>query len=325
MYPVRCEAVAARGMRPMKTTVSMGPATQGIEQFDEFCSAEAISVIAARAEALGFDGVYVTEHPIPRPGAPYGGHYAPDVFVTLAVAAAATTRLRLHTHLVVLPYRNPFLLASSAATLDAAAGGRVTLGAGVGYVKEEFAALGVDFDRRGELADEALEAIRLAWSGEPFSFAGSHFRADGNSARPVPVQRPHPPIWIGGNSRRAIRRAVEHGDGWSPFPNPSGASRVGRTASIASREDLAASIAYLREHTAEQRRHGPLTVAISSRFLASRNPQPPSGHETVETCGELADIGVTHFLADVRGRSRAEFLEQLQQYAEEVLPFTDRL
>src|SRR5690349_15054263 len=146
-----------------------------------------VGEIAARAEAAGFDGLSFTEHPAAGVNwLTHGGHQTLDPFVALAFAAAATSRLRLLTYLAVLPYRNPFLLAKTAATLDRLSGGRFTLGAGTGYHKTEFFALGVDFDERNALFDETLDVLPRAWSGEPFSYRGRHF-----DARDV-IQRPRP-------------------------------------------------------------------------------------------------------------------------------------
>src|SRR5690606_5897594 len=146
----------------------------------------------------------------------HGGHQSVDPFVALAFAAAATTRLRLLTYLAVVPYRNPFLLAKASATLDRMSGGRFVLGVGSGYHKTEFFALGVDFDERNALCDEALEVLPLAWSGEPFSYKGRHFEARDVIQLPRPTQRPIP-IWIGGNSKLARRRVARSAQGWMPM------------------------------------------------------------------------------------------------------------
>ncbi|MGY2010280.1 TIGR03619 family F420-dependent LLM class oxidoreductase [Nocardia gipuzkoensis] len=173
--------------------------------------------MAVAAERHGFDGFSLSEHP--APGARWlgaGGHQTLDPFVALAFAAAATERLRLITYLTVAPYRNPMLLAKSAAILDKLSGGRMILGLGAGYQKSEFHALGVDFDERNALVDEALAVLPLHWSGEPFSYTGRHFGARDVVARPRPVQRPIP-IWVDGNSRLSRRRVTEHAQGWIPM------------------------------------------------------------------------------------------------------------
>lgn len=184
-------------------------------------SGQAVSALARAAEGAGFDAAYITEHPAPsQRWREAGGHDALDPFVGLAVVASATTRLRLLTNLTVIPYRNPFLLAKAAATLDVLSDGRLILGAGVGYQKSEFAALGVDFELRNDLFDEYLEVLKLAWTGEPVTYDGSHVHARGVTAQPVPAQQPHPPIWLGGNSKLTRRRVAERAQGWMPMPSP---------------------------------------------------------------------------------------------------------
>src|SRR3984957_3250763 len=160
--------------------ISLGLPTDRLDRAAEFVTGDAIAEISRAAEVAGFDAVYVTEHPIPETQwKDSGGHHALDPFVALAFAAAATTSLRLQTHLCVVPYRNPFLTAKAVASLDALSGGRVILGVGTGYLQEEFAALGVQFDERNELMDEALEVMKAAWSGETVSVTGRHFQVAG--------------------------------------------------------------------------------------------------------------------------------------------------
>ena len=160
-----------------------------------------VAAVARAAEAAGFDGVYSTEHPFPDDDwLASGGHQALDPFVGLSFAAAATTHLRVLTNLCVLPYRNPFLAARAAASLDVLSGGRLDLGVGAGYLEGEFRALGAEFENRNDRFDEAIAAITAAWSGESVRFAGDGYEARGNTMRPAPAQQPRPPVWIGGNS-----------------------------------------------------------------------------------------------------------------------------
>src|SRR5207245_10123549 len=127
---------------------------------------------------------------------------------SLGMATAQTTHLPLLPNIGGLPYRNPFVVAKAGATLDLLSDGRFTLGVGVGYLKREFAALGVEFEERGQLFHEALEVIRGIWTTDDFSYEGKHFTASGITAHPRPVSRQHPPIWIGGNPAAARRRAT---------------------------------------------------------------------------------------------------------------------
>lgn len=132
----------------------------------------------------------------------------------LTAAASVTTKIRLQTGLLVLPYRNPLLVARAVASLDVYSGGRVILGVGAGYLTGEFKALGADFEMRNERMDDVIRTLKIAWTQDEFSVEGSDFSARDCRILPRPVQQPHPPIWIGGNSNRAIRRAVELAAGW---------------------------------------------------------------------------------------------------------------
>src|SRR5581483_8959885 len=197
----------------------------------ELVSATGVGEVAAAAEAAGFHGFGFTDHPAPtQRWLDAGGHDSLDPFVAMAFAAARTTTLRLIPNIVVLPYRNPFLVAKAGATLDLLSGGRFTLAVGVGYLRREFAALGVDYEQRAELFDEALEAIRAIWTVDDVSFEGKNFSARGITAHPRPVSDPHPPIWIGGNTGAARRRVARNGDGWCPFPAPAVLAQTAGTA-----------------------------------------------------------------------------------------------
>ncbi|HEY0226399.1 MAG TPA: LLM class F420-dependent oxidoreductase, partial [Mycobacterium sp.] len=199
----------------------------------ELVSGESIGKVAAATEAAGIHGFGFTDHPAPsQRWLEAGGHDALDPFVALGFAAATTTTLRLIPNIVVLPYRNPFVVAKSGATLDLLSGGRFTLAVGVGYLKREFAALGVTYDERAELFEESLQVIRAIWTGDDISFEGKHFSARGITAHPRPVSDPHPPIWIGGNTAASRQRVALYGDGWCPFPAPTQLAQTAGTAVI---------------------------------------------------------------------------------------------
>jgi len=173
--------------------------------------------VAEHAEAAGFESLWVSEHLVlSDPRTPPSPMDAADPILepvtALAYAAARTTTLGLGTGVIVLPLRNPLILAKELATLDVLSGGRVLFGVGVGYVEQEFRALGVPFDRRGERTDEYLDAMLAIWTQEHPAFEGELFAFDGVQAHPQP--RPHPPIVVGGWSSPALRRAASRGNGW---------------------------------------------------------------------------------------------------------------
>src|SRR6058998_967926 len=157
---------------------SIGLPTDHVSHASEFVTGEAVMACARAAEAAGFDACFVTDHPAPDiKWLETGGHHALDPFVALSFAAAATTRLRVQTHILVLPYRNPFLTAKSVLSLDVLSGGRLTLGVAAGYLRSEFNALGVDYDERNDLFDEALDVLRLALADDSVAYVGRHFRS----------------------------------------------------------------------------------------------------------------------------------------------------
>jgi len=295
--------------------------TDRVDAGPELISAAAVAEMARAAERAGFDAVSVTDHPMPPARwVAAGGHHSLDPFVALSFAAAATERIRLLTHVLVLPYRNPFLVAKAAATLDVLSGGRLVLGVAAGYLEGEFAALGADFAGRNERCDEALRALRAAWSGEPVGFEGAGFVARGNAQRPVPVQRPGPPLWIGGNAPRAIRRAVELGDGWAPFPAPAKLAGHVRTAAIETLADLRAGIARAREHAAAVGRSAPLEIAFAPFGFELGTRAPPAPARVRDEIGAYAEAGVTWLLLPLAGPSRAGWCEAVAAYGEALRP-----
>jgi probable F420-dependent oxidoreductase len=206
----------------------------------DFTDGAVLLDLARRAERRGYAGVFFTEHPAPSQlWRESGGHDALDPFVALGAVAAVTERVRLFTYLTVVPYRNPFLLAKTVATLDRLSAGRVELGTGTGYQKGEFAALGVDFAERNELFDESLAVMKAAWTGEPVAFSGRHFSSRGNTLQPTPVQTPGPRLWFGGNSRLTLQRVVDHDGGWMPLPNSAQSTRALHSPKLEGLEDLA--------------------------------------------------------------------------------------
>lgn len=170
------------------------------------------------AEELGYhlvtvsDHIALTEDANTRSPAPFY-----ESFTTLAWLAGITTDIELGTGVVITPHRHPLHLARSAATLDRLSGGRLILGAGVGWTRHAFAALDVPFTKRGALTNEYLEALHVLWTNEIASFHGKTINFDGVHTAPHPVRKPHPPIWIGGNSPAAIRRAARFGTAWHPL------------------------------------------------------------------------------------------------------------
>jgi probable F420-dependent oxidoreductase len=286
----------------------------------DFVTPDFIAEFAEVAESSGFGGAYLTEHPIPSDRwLEAGGHDALDPFVALAFVAAATQSLRLITNLTVLPYRNPFLLAKTAATLDRLSGGRLTLGVGTGYLKPEYFAMGVDFDERNELFDESLEVCRRTWTGESVNFDGRHFSARANTALPTPVQDPLP-VWIGGNSKLSRRRVAERAQGWMPMPNPSGPFAAARRSPVLETlEQLDEMLSYVREHADSVGRTDPFDVM----YMSFEGGVP--GEADWDRAAHIADVqaqaklGVTWQAVNALGDTRREVLDMVRAYGDTVV------
>ena len=286
-------------------------------QNPDFLTQEAVAEVAQAAEAAGFDAVSVTEHPIPSDDwLASGGHDALDPFVALAFAAAATERVRLLTNLTVVPYRNPFMLAKAAASLDRLSRGRLILGCGVGYLKGEFDAVGVDFEERNALFDEALDVLRATWSGESVKYRGRHFEAAGNTAHPTPAQA-EIPIWIGGNSKLSRRRAAERAQGWMPMPNPRALGSRRRTVNVDSIEDIAGLMTYMHDRAREVGRTDPIDVCFPAMVGPGAGGMDWDAHRA--HLDELAAIGVTWVGAPVGASTRASLLDAIARYGEHVI------
>jgi probable F420-dependent oxidoreductase len=276
--------------------------------------------VAQAAERAGFHGIGFTDHPAPsQRWLDGGGHDALDPFVALSFAAAATEHLRLIPNIVVLPYRNPFVVAKAGATLDMLSGGRFTLAVGAGYLKGEFAALGVDHAERNELFDEALDVIKAIWTSDDVTFEGRHFNARGVTAHPRPVSDPHPPIWIGGNSAQARQRVADRGDGWAPFPAPAGLARTARTVALDT-DGLPTAIADLHARLVDAGRD-PASVDITWACHAGGDPSSDAFDADAHLAGlaALAALGVTWVQVGLPGDDLSRTLETLERYGEQVI------
>jgi probable F420-dependent oxidoreductase len=287
----------------------------------ELVSGAGVAKVAAAAEAAGFGGFGFTDHPAPtQRWLESGGHDALDPFVAMGFAAAHTTTLRLIPNVVVLPYRNPFVVAKAGATLDLLSGGRFTLAVGVGYLKREFAALGVEFDDRAELVEEALQVIRSVWTADDIMFEGRHFTANGITAHPRPVTQPHPPIWIGGNTGAARRRVAAYGDGWCPFPAPTVLAKTARTSSMETLDELKAGIDDLHRRC-EAVGRDPSALDVTFSNAAGGNPADDdfSADAFLDGTEKLAALGVTWIQVHVPGDSLAHAVEAVEKFGRLVI------
>ena len=279
--------------------------------------ADGMRSVVTAAETAGFDSIAFTEHPAPsQKWMAGGGHESFDPLTALALCAGVTNTIRLQTYLLVLPYRNPFLAAKQAATLDVLSGGRLILSVGTGYLRSEFLALGVEFEERNALFDEALEVLRRSWSEDDVVYEGLHFTALGQTQRPRPPE-PGPTIWIGGNGKAARQRAARHGSGWTPLLIAPAMAKTTRTAPLRTPEDLARAVEDLRALASAERRDGDrLDVQVEWRESSSITADP--GH-ILERVAELTDAGATFMVVDPPGDDVERTVELIAAYGEAVI------
>ncbi|WP_406008350.1 LLM class F420-dependent oxidoreductase [Streptomyces sp. NBC_00637] len=275
--------------------------------------------VARAADRAGFAYVAACDHvAIPRRLAGAMSTVWYDPVATLAHLAAVTERVRLLAHVAVVGLRHPLLTAKQYATLDHLSGGRLILGVGAGHVREEFEALGVDFERRGAVLDETIDALRAALGPDEFpSHHGKSYDFEGLGQRPRPVQA-RVPIWVGGSSPAAVRRAALKGDGWLPQGDP--------------RDRLPARIETLRRLREEGRGDGaPLTVGAITEPLYVGAPGWEVGRRTLtgppealaESLRAYGAMGVHQIQVRFRCRGRTELTDQIALFGAEVGPLLD--
>ncbi len=272
-----------------------------------FAGGEAAGGVAVMAEAVGFESIWTIEHVIFPSGYESSYPYArsgrmplrptdplPDPLIWLTWAAALTTRIRLATGIVILPQRNPLVLAKEVATLDHLSGGRVDLGIGVGWLREEFDALGVPWDRRGARTDEYVDVMRTLWRGEEAGFDGEFVSFRGVTSSPTPT-RGSVPIVVGGHTRAAAERAGRLGDGFFP-----------------AKGDLAGLLEVVRE-SAERAGRRPEDIEITT--------VAPDLHSSVDPAAfveEMAALGVQRLVVPVHG-FLADLSGSMERFGEEVI------
>ena len=296
-------------------------------------SPDSLRSLAQRAEALAYDSIWVSDHIIlPRQVAsfyPYAENgvatFTPDQpyyepIATLNFLAGCTQRVRLGTHVLIIPYRNPVTTAKQLSTLDVLSGGRVILGAGVGWMEEEFQALGLDtFAQRGAVTDEYLQLYKELWTKEYPEFQGEHFQISGTGFEPKPVQKPHIPIWIGGHTGPAIRRAAQLADGWMPIGL--------RPPAILEPEEMAAKIARLRTLTVRAGRPEDAvdvtfstSVAFDDSPTQARRMMTGRPEQIASDLRQYQDLGVKNFIIGFAGDEAAVLQDNMEKFSRQVMP-----
>ena len=286
-------------------------------------TSEAIVETACKAEELGFDALFVNDHVIvddsPR-NSSWRNVY--DPLMVLAYVAARTSRVRLGTSVLIMPYRNPIVTAKMLATLDQMSGGRAIAGVGAGWNEAEYDALGVPYRERGARTTEYLRLWQACWEPGPTTFHGRFFSFDNMHVNPKPVQQPHVPLWIGGSSHASLRRAARFAQVWQPTPTGLG--------------DLIRNQAYLRDACAEIERGDVPRTRMSFRVNFSHitgssgsGVDRPTGQGSPEQVASdlkryRQEAGLEEFQINFNGcRSLQELLDSMDVLVQEVIPRVD--
>ena len=264
-----------------------------LPQYGRAASGEAVARVASHCEAAGFADVWVSDHLAVPEGSPYPPAFLFEPVVALTWAAAATSTIGLGTSVLVLPYRHPLHLAKELASLDLFSRGRLVVGAAAGWLEGEFEALGVPFRERGARTDESIDVLRACWSeDEPVSVDGRFFAMSSMKVRPKPGRSI--PVWIGGHSDAALRRAVERGDGWhGTFSQP---------------EAVAPLLARLRAERPEES----FTLSMRTTWDGLQDDLD----QVRRSVAAFADAGVQHLMASPRGSTIDEWLRSVDALAD---------
>lgn len=272
-----------------------------------------------RAEELGYDSVWASDHVIvPNVALERIGATIYDPLITLAVAAGATRTVQLGTTVLIVPYRNAVVTAKMVSTLDALSNGRVILGVGAGWLAEESAAVNAPFEERGPMTDEYLAAMRELWTNDEPRFHGKFTQFSDLRCEPKPVQKPYPPIWVGGHARASLRRTAEIGDAWHPINR--------------SVDELKAGYAEILDLCARRDRRTPPAISLRNdvRILrpGEKAPAPVHGGQViagepgamVDKLGALKEAGVEHVVLEFLSPDAADFDRQMEWFVQAVRP-----
>ena len=287
---------------------------------------ESIDRIVTAAERHELDSIWTGDHVINATSIASAYPYSPtgrfalgatqpvlEPLTFMGFLAARTTRIQLGVSVLIVPYRNPVVAAKAISSLDYLSGGRTIIGVGSGWMKEEFDALGMPFEQRGKQTDEFIRLFKEMWSQPEPEFEGEYYRFSGITSYPRPIQKPHPPVWVGGNSKRAMRRALELGNGWQP-----GWSRPDQL-----RQELEDF-----ERVAERVGRDPKSVELSLiRPLQivdeAKQPHRPligTPEQIAEDIREYQQLGVSHLVFNFRTSHMSEAVETVERFATEVRP-----
>jgi probable F420-dependent oxidoreductase len=294
---------------------------------------EALAKLAGHAEELGFSAVGIADHivipnridsryPYSETGkTPNWGEWL-EQLTTLTFVAARTRSIRILTNVMVVPYRHPLLAAKALSTIDLLSGGRLIVGVGAGWMREEFQALDApSFEERGEVTDESIRIMKEVWTNDRPEFHGKHFDVAGIKFLPKPVQKPHPPIWVGGESPPALRRAAELGDGWYPIgSNPRFPLRT--------IQQIRSAIARLRGYERKARRKSRLSVGyvapaydLTEKALAEREGKLFVGNpnKVIADIEECEKLGISYISFELISGSLERSEKKMNEFSKRIM------
>ena len=297
----------------------------------EMATPENMARIAQRAEALGFDSITLSDHIVIPKATPSNYPYHPsgefswqaarnyyEPLATMAYLVGKTERIRLGTSVLILSYRNPIATAKTLASIDALSGGRIFLGVGTGWWEDEYKALGIGshFAERGARTDEYLRIYKALWSEDEPAFEGEFHRFGNIEFSPKPARREGLPIWVGGHTRRALRRTVELGDVWHPIglrpPANLDPAELGHLVEVL-------------HGMAEKAGRDPERIGVAFRapmLITDSESRPLTGsvQQIVDDIHSYAAKGVTHFTGDIPLNTPEEYIAQLERFSSEIMP-----
>ncbi len=289
--------------------------TRYAEDWEPGTGIDELTAIARACDESGFFYVAVCDHvAIPRPYDEAMRTSWWDTLTTLGYLAGVTTRTRVMSHVYVLPYRHPLMTAKGFLTLDNVSRGRAILGVGAGHVDAEFELLGVDFASRGRALDEAIDIVRAAFEQEYPEYRGDRWSVKDAGLRPRPIQPTGPPIWVGGSSKAAMRRAAAKGDGWLPQGPP----EMG----------MKKALQFIKEHRSEARGDEPIDMGINTESIYVGDPPfdvakydlTGAPDKIAERLRSYGGLGVNQLQIRFRSRSADELCDQIRAFGAEVGP-----
>ncbi|MEM0349170.1 MAG: TIGR03619 family F420-dependent LLM class oxidoreductase [Candidatus Caldarchaeum sp.] len=284
-----------------------------VPNFGKNLSPKAVSIVASEAEELGYESVWVTDHLLlpPTQRYPYGSIL--EALTTMAHVASVTEEVRVGSSVLVLPMREPVSVAKALAAIDVLSGGRVIAGFGAGWCEEEFQNIGMNFRDRGRRFDEALQLIKQLWQGGEVSFSGRYYRVAAGIFEPTPAQKGGPPIWIGGNSEHAFKRALKHGQAWH-FTGITLDKLSERVSNLKQLDGFTISGRFTVDLT------GKTPQVVKVRAGENRVILSGSLNQITDTIDQYLRKKVTHFVLYFGDKPVEEYVKDIETFSKEVMP-----